>query len=133
MSGPGGLRSSFSVFANRNYRLFWFGGLVSNIGRWFQTIAIPIVVFDLTDSAAWVGLAGFAQIMPMALMGVDEERRVDAKQIEVGGVRVERDALRRDAPVRDRRHDRLAGARVYNLVDDHRGVGAEQNVQPVRH
>lgn len=69
MSGPGGLRSSFSVFANRNYRLFWFGGLVSNIGRWFQTIAIPIVVFDLTDSAAWVGLAGFAQIMPMALMG----------------------------------------------------------------
>ena len=69
MSGGGGLRDSFSVFRIRNYRLFWFGGLISNIGRWFQTIAIPIVVFDLTDSAGWVGLAGFAQIMPMALMG----------------------------------------------------------------
>ena len=69
MSGGGGLRNSFSVFWIRNYRLFWFGGLLSNIGRWFQTIAIPIVVFDLTDSAGWVGLAGFAQIMPMALMG----------------------------------------------------------------
>ena len=69
MSEGGSLRASFSVFRIRNYRLFWFGGLVSNIGRWFQTIAIPIVVFDLTDSASWVGLAGFAQIMPMALMG----------------------------------------------------------------
>ena len=69
MSGGGGLGNSFSVFRIRNYRLFWFGGLLSNIGRWFQTIAIPIVVFDLTDSAGWVGLAGFAQIMPMALMG----------------------------------------------------------------
>ncbi|MEM9202615.1 MAG: MFS transporter [Actinomycetota bacterium] len=69
MSGGGGLRSSFSVFRIRNYRLFWFGGLTSNIGRWFQTIAIPIVVFDLTGSAGWVGFAGFAQIMPMALMG----------------------------------------------------------------
>ena len=30
---------------------------------------IPLVVFDLTDSAGWVGFAGFAQILPMALMG----------------------------------------------------------------
>lgn len=67
--GGGGLRESFSVFRIRNYRLFWFGGLTSNIGRWFQTLAIPLVVFDLTGSAGWVGLAGFAQIMPMAVMG----------------------------------------------------------------
>ena len=30
---------------------------------------MPIVIYDLTGSAGWVGLAGFAQIMPMALMG----------------------------------------------------------------
>ncbi len=69
MTVTGGLRESFSVFRLRNYRLFWFGGLPSNIGRWFQTLAIPLVVFDLTDSAGWVGVAGFAQILPMALMG----------------------------------------------------------------
>ena len=57
------------MFGVRNYRLFWFGGLLSNTGRWFQTVAVPVVVFDLTGSAGWVGLAGFAQIMPMALMG----------------------------------------------------------------
>ena len=61
MSGP--FRTALEVFRIRNYRLFWFGGLISNIGRWFQTVAVPIVVFDLTGSAAWVGLAGFAQIM----------------------------------------------------------------------
>jgi len=65
----GSFRAALEVFRIRNYRLFWFGGLISNIGRWFQTVAVPIVVFDLTGSAAWVGLAGFAQIMPMALMG----------------------------------------------------------------
>ena len=61
-------RETASVFRVRNYRLFWLGSLVSNIGRWFQTVAIPVVVFDLTGSAGWVGLAGFAQIMPMALV-----------------------------------------------------------------
>lgn len=65
----GAFRETLQVFRIRNYRLFWVGGLISNIGRWFQTVAVPIVVFDLTGSAAWVGLAGFAQIMPMALMG----------------------------------------------------------------
>lgn len=61
-------RETASVFRIRNYRLFWLGSLVSNIGRWFQTVAIPVVIFDLTGSAGWVGLAGFAQIMPMALV-----------------------------------------------------------------
>jgi MFS family permease len=64
-----GLRSTFGVFKHRDYRLFWIGGVISNIGRWFQTIAVPIVIFDLTGSAGWVGLAGFAQIAPMAVMG----------------------------------------------------------------
>ncbi len=64
----GSFRETVSVFRLRNYRLFWVGSLVSNIGRWFQTVAIPIVIFDLTGSAGWVGFAGFAQIMPMALV-----------------------------------------------------------------
>ena len=64
-----GLRDTFSVFRHRDYRLFWIGGVISNIGRWFQAIAVPIVIFELTGSAGWVGFAGFAQIMPMAAMG----------------------------------------------------------------
>ncbi|NIQ55384.1 MAG: MFS transporter, partial [Gammaproteobacteria bacterium] len=29
----------------------------------------PLVVLDLTGSPGWVGLAGFAQLLPMALLG----------------------------------------------------------------
>ncbi len=64
-----GLRQAAAAFQVRNYRLFWIGGLVSNTGRWFQAVAIPIVVYDLTESAGWVGVAGFAQIFPLAVMG----------------------------------------------------------------
>lgn len=52
----------------RNYRLFWVGGLISNTGRWFQSVAIPAVIWQLTESAAWVGLAGFSRMAPMALV-----------------------------------------------------------------
>ena len=58
----------FVVLKHRNYRLFFVGGLTSNVGRWFQAITIPLIVFELTGSAAWVGIAGFVQILPMALM-----------------------------------------------------------------
>ncbi len=62
-------RDTFAVFGLRNYRLFWIGGVISNTGRWCHAVAVPIVIYDLTSSAGWVGFAGFAQIMPMAFMG----------------------------------------------------------------
>jgi MFS family permease len=58
-----------AVFRERNYRLFWFGGAISNSGRWMQAIALPFILHELTDSGTWVGLGGFASIIPMALMG----------------------------------------------------------------
>ena len=65
-SGP--RRRAFAALSIRNYRLFWIGGLISGTGRFFQVLAIPVVVWQLTESPGWVGLAGFAQILPMALM-----------------------------------------------------------------
>ena len=59
---------SLEALGYRNFRLFCFGGLASGIGRFFQVVALPIVIYRLTDSPAWVGLAGFAQLVPMALM-----------------------------------------------------------------
>jgi len=60
----------FAAFGFRNFRVVWIGAVISNIGRWFQSVAIPLVIYDLTGgSAAWVGLAGFAQQIPTALLG----------------------------------------------------------------
>jgi len=60
--------SAWRSLRGRNYRLFWVGGLISNTGRWFQSVAVPAIVWQLTESAAWVGFTGFARMAPMALV-----------------------------------------------------------------
>lgn len=60
--------AAWASLQDRNYRLFFFGGLVSNTGRWFQAVAIPAIIWQLTESAAWVGFAGFSRMAPMAVV-----------------------------------------------------------------
>ena len=58
--------AAFASFSHRSYRYFWFGGFITNSARWFQFVAVPAVVWDLTRSPGWVGFAGFAQFAAMA-------------------------------------------------------------------
>lgn len=60
--------SPWISLSERNFRLFVIGGLISNTGRWFQSVAIPAIIWQLTESAAWVGFAGFSRMAPMALV-----------------------------------------------------------------
>ena len=60
--------AAFASFGHRSYRYFWFGGVTASSARWFQYVALPAVVWDLTRSPGWVGFAGFAQFAAMALM-----------------------------------------------------------------
>ena len=43
---------------------------VSNIGLWIQTIALGWLVYDMTRSASWLGLIGFAGNLPMLVLGL---------------------------------------------------------------
>ena len=61
-------RSTFAALHERNYALFISGAFLSNIGNWMQNLAVPYVVYQATHSAAWVGLAGFAQYAPAVLV-----------------------------------------------------------------
>lgn len=61
----GGQRGALSF---RDYRLFWTGAVISNIGTWMQNITVPYVLFKLTDSGVWVGLAVVAQILPSIVL-----------------------------------------------------------------
>jgi len=63
-----GLRKAFASLTYRDFRFFWIGGLVSGTGRFFQVVTLPVVIWDLTEDPGWVGLTGFAQFLPMALM-----------------------------------------------------------------
>jgi MFS family permease len=64
-----GLREAAAALRYRQFALFWSAALVSNTGSWMQNAAVPYVLFQLTHSAAWAGLAGFAQLFPAVIMG----------------------------------------------------------------
>ena len=59
-----GLRDAAAAFRFRNFRLFWIGALLSNSGTWVQNLTVPYVVFQMTHSSTWVGIAAFSQLAP---------------------------------------------------------------------
>ena len=69
MPGRAGLGRAFVALRHRNFRLFWCAALVSNTGTWVQNITVPFVLYSLTGSAVWVGVATFAQFIPFVVTG----------------------------------------------------------------
>jgi MFS family permease len=57
---PAAMRS----LRHRNYRLFFFGQLISLSGTWMQSVAQAWLVYRLTGSAALLGVVGFAGQIP---------------------------------------------------------------------
>jgi MFS family permease len=53
---------------HRNYRLFFFGQLISLIGTWMQTVAQSWLVYRFTGSAELLGLVGFVSQFPVFLL-----------------------------------------------------------------
>ncbi|MGV9286649.1 MFS transporter [Streptomyces sp. NPDC003719] len=62
--------SMFASLRVRNYRLFFLGQVVSNIGTWMQRIAQDWLVLSLTGSSAAVGITTALQFLPMLLFGL---------------------------------------------------------------
>jgi MFS family permease len=54
----------WSALRRRNYRLFVSGQLVSLVGTWTQSVAQTWLVFRLTGSPLWLGIATFCQQAP---------------------------------------------------------------------
>lgn len=56
----------------RNFRLYWFGQAISNIGNWMQIVALGWFILQIGGSALALGFLGLAQSLPLfalALMG----------------------------------------------------------------
>lgn len=58
-----------SSLRHRNYRLFFFGQLVSVMGTWMESVAQSFLVLDLTHSGTQLGLTLAARFLPMLLFG----------------------------------------------------------------
>ncbi len=63
------LSDAISALRIQNFRRFWFAGLASNSGGWLQGIASPFIMYEMTESGAWVGASVFALMIPMAIIG----------------------------------------------------------------
>lgn len=63
------LRAAFRSLRYRNFRLFAGGQLISLIGTWMQNVAQAWLVYRLTGSAVLLGGVGFANQIPIFLLG----------------------------------------------------------------
>lgn len=89
MRGLGRLLSlrSLRPIRRRDFALVWSAALVSNIGSWLQTVAVGVLVTELTHQARWTGLVAAAAFVPIGVLspvGGAIADRIDRKLLLVG-------------------------------------------------
>lgn len=57
----------FPAFQSRDFRLFWFGQLVSLSGTWMHSVAQSWLVYSLTHSPLYLGIIASLASMPILL------------------------------------------------------------------
>src|SRR5262249_20717415 len=65
----GGLRATFRSLRHRNYRLYFFGQMVSLVGTWMQPTVVLVLAFELTRQSKWPSLIVAAGVLPTFLLG----------------------------------------------------------------
>ena len=86
---------------NRNFRLLFIGQTISQLGDWFNAVAVYALLLDLTGSATAVAWMMIVQFLPMAIVG------------PLAGVVVDRVE---SAPADDRDRHRCAASLILGLL-----------------
>jgi len=82
-----GMPEVIRALRHHDFRLFWFGNFLSNIGTWMQNVAQGWLVLTLVPrgkAAFWLGVIGFAASAPMlvfTLIGGVIADRVDKRKL----------------------------------------------------
>ena len=61
-------RQTFLALDNRNFRLFFWGQLISNTGNWLTNVALILLVLHLTKSGLAVGILGACSAGPLLFL-----------------------------------------------------------------
>lgn len=64
------ISKNFSALQHVNFRIFWFGQMISVIGTWMQSISLPWLTYTITGSPFLVGLVGAVQFTPMMVLSL---------------------------------------------------------------
>jgi len=59
---------TFESFGYRDYRYFFAGALLSNLGSWTQTVALGWVIYALTRSSSTLGIVNFLSGIPIIFL-----------------------------------------------------------------
>ena len=62
---PGTARSALR---SRDFRVLWISTFASNVGTWMQNVALGAFAYQLSHSAGFVALTGFAQLGPLLVL-----------------------------------------------------------------
>ncbi|HEX7735234.1 MAG TPA: MFS transporter [Ktedonobacteraceae bacterium] len=66
-----GWRRAFLALRRRNFRLYWFGQMISFVGTSMQTVGQAWLVLNLSQHSAWqLGLVGALQALPILLFSI---------------------------------------------------------------
>ena len=68
--GPSYVPRTFAALSHRNYRLYWFGQIVSLCGTWMQSTAQNWLIYQLTMSPLALGLLSFAGQVPTLIFSL---------------------------------------------------------------
>src|SRR5687768_10999319 len=63
---------------SREFRLLWFGEVISHTGRHITVVALPFQVWELTLSPLAVGLIGLVQAVPLMIGSIGGGALADA-------------------------------------------------------
>ena len=78
------LRPGGGALAVDDFRRFWYGSIVSNVGSWMQMVAQGWLILQLTDSAFYLGLVGLVRAVPaltITLIGGVLADRLDRRRL----------------------------------------------------
>jgi len=64
------LSSSLRALNHRNFRLFFWGQLISVVGVWMQSTALQWLVYRITGSQTSLGLVTFINFLPVLLLSL---------------------------------------------------------------
>ncbi len=80
------MKRTFSSLRYRNYRLFFAGQAVSQVGSWMQRFALGWFLLQLTNDPIAVGLLALAAFLPFTLFGLFAgviTDRLDARRLVI--------------------------------------------------
>lgn len=75
---------AFGAFHHRDFRLFWWGLVISHLGGWMQQVAQSWLIYELTGSPLLLGINGLFRTIPflaISLYAGTVVDRVDRKKL----------------------------------------------------